>query len=315
MAQLTVSAKQTILNDLPPAVEALLKPLENTIVLRMFEKREAIMQVPMGNDTVQNVSLPIQARNYLRKKWSINYDNKTYSVGFVTGENDGKEIFAHPAFLAGKLVLSKDNPEHQIIWKYVQIYPENQDNVLGVKGTYSFYVEDKEADAKREMEKLRKIDNAISFFNQLKKGEIEALSELMHLSGGLEAKKLAMRKICQSSPDTILGFKEDMANIERRALIQAAFNLQIIEVDINGEQIRYTDNKSKAMDFDPNFPPEKQKVAFENHLIKQLRTPEGKKAYEQLQRKVDAHQIALNKQNGAELTIKSDLTQSSKVEL
>lgn len=299
--QTQISVRKNVLNQIPKELEDKLSPLTNRVVLRTLKQRTAVRQIPLGNETVQNEQVLIDSFDFLRKKWPITYNNNTYMVGFVVGDNGEKEIFAHPAFKQGVMVLNPARMEDHIIYKWIQLYPGNRDGVIKDGSTPMFYVEDKEADAKKELERLDRQEKATNFISSLKKAEIEALSNLLKLHGGETIRLATLKKMCLSDPDTILGYKEDMANLERRATIQAAFNLEILKVDFDSQLIRFSDNLQASMEFDPNFPDEKQQQAYEDNLIRSIKTTEGKKAYEQVLRRVEAHVMNQNAKGGAGL--------------
>ena len=190
--QTNIQIQTAVYNQLPDSLNEQLKkfsiPTKGHVVIEMFKKRTADALIPRpGTNVFTEVSgLPVGGTEFIRNKWVIDYESQTYQIGFTKGNSSqGTPIFITPGFVNGILHLSGNNPEHQIIYRYLHLHPEFQENIIGVTGGFKFFKVDKDAEAQKEMKRLALIDSAIEYVKGLSDNLITPIAEKLGIVGGL----------------------------------------------------------------------------------------------------------------------------------
>lgn len=230
-------------------LEDKIKPLDTVKILKWNHKSE--VKVLHGHDGAweRKDALTIGAQNIIAR-WQIE-DPATKTVvhtGFFTSYDDQlKPQFNAPRFVGGLLILQPGNPTDEEQWRYIQVCPHNENNVLGIKpknGPYRFRVDNVEEKKALELLRMKNISKATSAIDGLSD---EELALVLRNTGC--ADELDLRRMAENDPQMVVSAIGQLAVISVREVVEKCFqppynllakdNTQNAIVWANGRQVYF----------------------------------------------------------------------------
>jgi hypothetical protein len=258
-------------NQFPESLEEKLKdrviPKDETVIIKTKQKRTATVVVLTDGAATKYPNSPVMGSEYIRHKWTVYYEGQVIQCGFIGSLNpQGMPNFIKPQFINGDMILQGGNSEHQMIYKLLALHPDFEEAIIKGPDAPLFYEQNPEAESLAELNQYRKRDKAVQAVNEFSLEEINILAQELGIQGKTSEKKLALRRLAESTPDRLLAGREVLQDMRKKDMINNAFALGIIELDMAQEAVVWAKDKAKISDFNINH--SNQREAFIEMLIK-----------------------------------------------